>query len=426
MKLLCIGDIHLGRRPSRLAQEVLEQLGGMVPGPTVAWQRSVEHAVAEGVDAVLLAGDVVEQADDFYEAYADLQAGVQRLTEAGIRVLAVAGNHDVEVLPRLTEAVEEVRLLGAGGWWEAEIVEDADQTRVRVVGWSFPVAQVSASPLADGLPEREPLPTVGLLHCDRDQTGSRHAPVRSTELAAAPVDAWLLGHIHRPDALEGPHPSGYLGSVTGLDPSEPGVRGPWVLEVAADGSLAIEQVALAPLRWDLLTVSVDGLEQAEEVHRRVTEAIAGLHAEVSRAEQPPAAVGCRLRFEGRTHLRGEIERTLNQDDPRHAPLQRDGVVYFVHDWRLETLPPIDLEELAQGTDPVGLLAKKLLLLRGPNCEARRELVEEARRELAPVAEAPPYNALGEAPPGAERTAEILEAAAMKALDDLLAQQGDEG
>lgn len=422
MKLLCIGDIHLGRRPSRLPQEVLDRLGGTVPGPAAAWRRAVEYAVAQGVDAVLLAGDVVEQADDFYEAYADLQAGVQRLAGAGIRVLAVAGNHDVEVLPRLAEAVDGVRLLGAGGRWEAQTIEGADGTRARVVGWSFPAPQAPTSPLAGGLPERDPLPTLGLLHCDRDQTGSRHAPVRSAELAAAPVDAWLLGHIHRPDALEGPRPSGYLGSLTGLDPGEPGVHGPWLLEVAADGGLAIGQAALAPLRWEVLTVPVDGLEQAADVHRRVTEAVAALHAEVAQAARPPAAVGCRLRFEGRTQLRAELERTLHQDDPRHAPLERDGVVYFVHDWRLQTLPAIDLEELARGTDPVGLLAARLLLLRGPDCAARRALIEGAQRELAAVAEGPPCNTLGETPPGAERTAEVLEAAALKALDDLLAQR----
>ena len=48
----------------------------------------------------LLAGDVVEQEDDFYEAYGDLRRGVDRLAAAGIPVLAVSGNHDVQVLPR--------------------------------------------------------------------------------------------------------------------------------------------------------------------------------------------------------------------------------------------------------------------------------------------------------------------------------------
>jgi hypothetical protein len=46
------------------------------------------------VDAVLLAGDVVEQEDDFHEAYPDLRRGVERLTGAGIRVLGAGGAWD--------------------------------------------------------------------------------------------------------------------------------------------------------------------------------------------------------------------------------------------------------------------------------------------------------------------------------------------
>ena len=73
---------------------------------------------------MLLAGDVVEQEDDFYEAYGDLRRGVDRLAAAGVPVLGVSGNHDVQVLPRLADAVPGFRLLGRGGAWEARDVAD--------------------------------------------------------------------------------------------------------------------------------------------------------------------------------------------------------------------------------------------------------------------------------------------------------------
>ncbi|RMF20195.1 MAG: DNA repair exonuclease, partial [Deltaproteobacteria bacterium] len=128
VKLLCIGDIHLGRRPGRLPSDLFAEEGAAL-GPLAAWRRAVDEAIDRRVDAVLLAGDVVEQEDDFYEAFAPLEEGVRRLQDAGIAVLAVAGNHDVAVLPRLARVIDSFRLLGAGGRWEEATVEGEDGHR---------------------------------------------------------------------------------------------------------------------------------------------------------------------------------------------------------------------------------------------------------------------------------------------------------
>ena len=59
--LLAIGDIHLGTRPSSLPEN-LDEAGLTVRdlGPEAALQRTVDLAIQDRVDAVLLAGDVVE------------------------------------------------------------------------------------------------------------------------------------------------------------------------------------------------------------------------------------------------------------------------------------------------------------------------------------------------------------------------------
>lgn len=425
MKLLCIADIHLGRQPSRVPEVVSGRFEAGELGPAGAWTRSVDYAITSGVDAVLLAGDVVEQADDFHEAFVDLRAGVERLSEAGIAVLGVTGNHDVQVLPRLARRLSGFRLLGAGGNWEAALVAGADGAQVRVVGWSFPSQRVPTSPLAAALPERDALPTIGLLHCDRNQPASPYAPVAASELEQAPVDAWLLGHIHKPDSLAGTRPMGYLGSLTGLDPGESGAHGPWLLEVSDNGALAIEQVPLAPLRWTEVGVDVADLEVAEDVHGRITEAVESRHADIAEARHWPAAIGCRLRLTGRSALRHKLERALNADDPCAAPIDRDGVVYFIHDWRLDLLPALDLAEAARGTDPVALLARKLLVLQGGDSGERRRLIADARERLAAVPRQRPYHTLGAEPPSDAQVAATLEAAARRALDDLLAQREGE-
>ena len=134
LKLLAVGDMHLGRRPSRLPGELTGKSEEL--GPTGAWARVVEEAIEIRVDAVALAGDVVEKENDFFEAYRELHRGVVRLTASGIRVLGVVGNHDVSVLPRLAEQIEAFELLGRGGQWQSTRLEANGET-VTLWGWSL-------------------------------------------------------------------------------------------------------------------------------------------------------------------------------------------------------------------------------------------------------------------------------------------------
>src|SRR5690606_37668208 len=135
MKFLCAADLHLGRQPSRVPSAVLSS--GVELTPAVAWRRLVSEAKAMRVDAVLIAGDVLDDEHDFFEAFGDLQAGVEELVASGVEVLAVSGNHDVEVLPRLAKAVPGLVLLGEGGRWEVRTFDDGTCT-VHVAGWSYP------------------------------------------------------------------------------------------------------------------------------------------------------------------------------------------------------------------------------------------------------------------------------------------------
>ena len=425
MKLLCVGDVHLGRQPARLPAELADEIRASELGPAAAWRLTVDLALRDEADAVLLAGDVVEQEDDFYEAYGDLRRGVDRLAAAGVRVLAVSGNHDVQVLPRLADAVPGFQLLGRGGVWEVERVSGRDGRSVQVLGWSFPERWVSTSPFAaHALPALDPAagPVVGLLHCDRDAAGSPYAPVRSAELAGAPADAWLLGHVHKPDRLAPPRPIGYLGSLTGLDPGEAGPRGPWRLECAGP-EIAVQHLPLAPLRWEEVEVALDGIESAEDAHSLAVSALDALHERLAAERFRPRAVGCRLRFTGRTAHRRAVERSLAADDPRRIHHTRDEVRYFVHDWRMEAGPALDLDALARGADPPALLARKVLLLRGPADDPERQaLLADAGRRFQSLEGRRAFVGHGLAPPTGEEAADLLERAALGALSELLEQR----
>jgi exonuclease SbcD len=354
LKLLAVGDMHLGRRPSRLPAELTDQARNL--GPAEAWIRVVDAAIEEGVDAVVLAGDVVDRSDDFFEAYRQLLAGVERLAAEDIRILGVVGDHDVKVLPQLAQQIEAFELLGEGGTWQATEI-CADNEAVTIWGWSFPTQQVSESPLPDLNFERGNGPNIGLLHCDRDQTASPYAPVSSSQLEATGMDGWLLGHIHKPDVLTAPNPSGYLGSLTGLNVGETGARGPWLL-VIEDGRIAgVEQWVLAPLRWELMEVDIGGISKPEEARDRLLDCLRDLDEKVSACSNPPKALGLRVCFVGPCRHGSKVMALLSESDREQIHIGERGTHYFIEKLEVATRPEISLEELAKHNDPPGLLAQ---------------------------------------------------------------------
>lgn len=422
IRLLAVGDMHLGRVPARLPAELAADSRRY--GPAAAWTRTVDQAIAAGVDLVALAGDLVEKDDDFFEAYRDLRAGVERLTKAGIGVVGVSGNHDVLVLPRLAAELDGFRLLGAGGRWETFEHRHGNE-RLSLHGWSFPRKEVTASPLAGHSFPRGDGVHLGLLHCDRDQRESRYAPVQTDELRAAGLDGWLLGHIHRPDTLTAEMPMGYLGSLTGLHPGEHGARGPWLIEIAHGRIERVEHWPLAPLEWQRIELDLTGTATPDEAVDRLAAKLRAIEAALLERDRPPDALGLRVRLTGRTGQAGAVaaklagERNVAVSQAPHVFIERVDVA---------TRPEIDLERLAggqRGRYPA-LLAQRLLLLDRPADDAeRRRLIEAARQRLAATLDQGRWTGLQHLALDDREVADRLADSGARLLEALLAQKPGE-
>ncbi len=393
--LLAIGDIHLGTSCSGVPDWIASR--GVDPRdltPAAALRVAVDLAIENGLDAVLFAGDVVESTNARFEAIMPLEKSVRRLIDAGIEVIAVAGNHDVEALPRLAALVEGFTLLGAGGRWEARTISKNGSPVAQVVGWSFGQERVRQSPVAELLTRplsvpSSPVPRIGLLHADLNASGGPHAPVGQAELDDADCDAWLLGHVHKPSleslaASTESRPSGYLGSLVGLDPSETGPHGPWLLRVSNAGDIDISMIPLAPLRWEQVAVRVDGIEHVDDVGDRLMGEAERLVRRLGAAAPLPLAVGLRAQLTGPTTCYEDIRQWIARGEWKSMGRVVDGTAVFfnkVIDWMGLRL---DLAQTASGDDPAALLARRLLML-GRNDDESKALLDQARTKLAEVA-----------------------------------------
>ena len=427
IKLLAVGDLHLGRRPPRLPEHLSARIDDF--SPATAWERVIALALRERVQAVLLAGDVAESTQDYFEALPRLQAGAARLSRAGIQLLAVSGNHDVDILPRLIDEVPDARLLGAGGEWESVgIAGDAsgNPEEVTVWGWSFPALRVNESPILTLPANLGPAPRLGLLHCDRDQSQSTYAPVTSEQLRNTGFDAWLLGHIHQPDALGTDQAMGYLGSVVGLDAGEPGPRGPWLLEIRDGRIQRLEQRPLAPLRWERLDVDITGVTAGAAVTTAISRRLEALATDLTQGVDWPDLVGLRIRLVGECDLTREAMEAELPDSGRAMGLPGSGQIqWFLERLRIDTRPTIPLSRLAERDDQPGLLARRLLTLeRDQDDPERRELLGAAERHLASGTADSRWRQLPGEDPDAECIAEWLRERGQDALRAMLAQEAD--
>ena len=427
LKLLALGDLHIGRTPTRLPASLTAQAADF--GPASAWMAAVDLAVRESVDAVLMAGDLVESTQDYFEGLAHLQRGAQKLREHNIRLIVITGNHDVEVLPRLVDELPDIELLGRNGQWQNTVIDsrltDANE-RVRLWGWSFPSRHFHDDPLAD-FPGRSGAElNLGLLHCDRDQPTSAYAPVTSSGLANAQLDAWLLGHIHQPDALTAAKPFGYLGTVSGLDAGESGARGAWLM-VIDEGQIAeLSHIPIAPLRWDQITIDCTGAEQLPVLEGRLTEALRELASRLNSERVVPQLLGLRLHLTGETAIASETLADLAPNLDTALPLpDAPHIQWFVERQVIDLRPAIALETLAQRNDQPGLLAQKLLILQRPANDAKRDaLLNQAALHARTVSSQGRWQHLPGPTADTEQLATWLRQSAQDALRAMLANESN--
>lgn len=404
-KILAIGDVHLGTRCSGLPDNVSEWgFNSSDFSPASALSAAVDLALKENVDGVLFAGDVVDSTNARFEAIQSLEPNIERLLDADIDVIAVAGNHDVEALPRIANIYGGFTLLGADGRWQSHVISRAEKPLVEILGWSFSERRINYSPVAQLLEEPLPqsqvnIPRIGLVHADLDASGGSYAPIKQSELNQTGLDGWLLGHIHKPSLTNesgspASYPSGYLGSLVGLDPSETGPRGPWLISIPSGSDIQIEHHPIAPLRWEYLYINVQGINDPEDFPDLILSMAERKYRELAASGSAPRALGLRAIIEGASPVYEEIESYI--EGRRWEQLSRtiEDSFVFINKVVNRMGLHIDLNDRAKGDHPVAIMARRVILLEQNNGPAK-DLVKKIQTDLKPLATDPRWQDLNE-------------------------------
>lgn len=425
MKILCTGDLHIGRRSSQLPADAPPAESSAA----AAWARIVDLALREEVDVVALSGDVIDQANQFFEAIGALESGLRTLSNAGVEVVLVSGNHDHDILPRAVDSVgaPNVHLLGRGGVWERRTIERGG-VRLHLDGWSFPAGRYEASPLATYALPSDGTPVLAILHGDLDQSRSIYAPIVRAELRRHPHVLFLLGHIHARSAINEANGARafYPGSPQALDPGEPGSHGVEILEYGSGGFEA-RFVPVSSVRYEMVPVDISGMERREEVDVAIARAVTAVLEEAVTHDGALRQLRCRIRLMGETVLHSELDREVERRAGA-LELTRGAGRATVGRVEVATRPRRDLREIEAGKGVAAVVARLLVELEsGESGPLADRVLADALLKAREVETARVYQAVLEAEPvpdgvRREEAREMSVRAASVLLDRLLAQK----
>jgi hypothetical protein len=237
-RFLHASDLHL-EQPLYGVAEVPPQLRDLfLDAPRIAAERVFDTAIAEGVDFVVLSGDVLHPQEAGPPGLDFLLAQFGRLHERGIDVFWAGGMVDPpERWPRELRLPERVhRFPSARVAWHTVARTDGE---LAVVAGRAP-RRGMAIRSADYVPRRRGGYVVAAAYGKAD--------TRLTD--GSPVSFWALGGRHgRKTVASAPAVVHYPGSPQGRCPAETGPHGCTLVSVDAEGGTRTQLVTTDAVRW---------------------------------------------------------------------------------------------------------------------------------------------------------------------------------
>ena len=194
VRILHTADIHLGSPIRSIALRNPDLGERLKQASRDTFVRVVSLAIEEQVDALVLAGDIFDNAYPDLRSRAFLISQLSRASEAGVPTVLIRGNHDALLDHNAHgDLGSNIHLLHKNSP-TVEIGNTAFH------GLSFDKAHVAKSFLPDYPTPIAGKYNVGLMHTSLDgaQGHDPYAPCAAQDLIEHGYNLWCLGHIHAP------------------------------------------------------------------------------------------------------------------------------------------------------------------------------------------------------------------------------------
>lgn len=399
-KILHTADIHLDSPLVSLALRDEALRANIQSATRSAFVRIVDTAIAEGVAALLIAGDLYDGAQRSAKTAAFLVGQFERLRAAEVPVFYIKGNHDAEnpitgevALPDNVHVFD-----GRGGKVQLE------GTDIWIHGVSFNEKHASKSLLGKFGGPVSGAVNIAMLHTSLAGAAGhdKYAPCSVAELAALGFDYWALGHVHKRQVHSEVPWVVMPGIPQGRDIGEAGPKSATLLTIE-NGAIGIEEVPTSVISFLGHSIDVSGAEADDEIRQKIR---SGLHGPIQDMRADDAAI-LRLTIWGST--------------ARHWQVLRDRDIWA--------------EIVSQIAEETGRLwiEKLSFALETPSASAETSANQELGRLMAQIASEEGFAAQAQAEvdevllqlPPARRAELMSDAAALSSLTKALAGAGSE-
>jgi DNA repair exonuclease SbcCD nuclease subunit len=310
----------------------------------------IDLALRRQVNLVILAGDLYDGDWTDFRTGLFVHAQLARLAAPGILVFVVRGNHDAEsIITRQLPRQDHVHVFSS----RSAQTRVLDALGVAVHGRSFPDRAVTED-LVPGYPA--PVAgcfNIGVLHTSL--TGSpdhgTYAPTRLDRLIATGYDYLALGHIHARQVVRESAPRiVFPGNLQGRHAQEIGPKGCEIVTVEDGYITQTEFVALDVVRWHVLTLDCQGLQDIDALCDHFAAAL-----ELAIAADRDRLHVLRVRLQGDSRLhRVEACQPGTLEAALHAALrQRDLADVWIERVLMQLRSPLDRAAAAARPDAVG-------------------------------------------------------------------------
>ncbi|HEY7589385.1 MAG TPA: DNA repair exonuclease [Candidatus Limnocylindrales bacterium] len=282
LRLLHTADVHVGARHADLGDQAASQRERQFS----AFKATIDLAIAEKVDIVLIAGDLFDSNTQPKRSVERVAAQLRRLAENRIRAVIIPGTHDVYDRSSVYRAHDLTAMAAAEGAEDFVTVLTPERGEVAIPSCDavvfarvFDTKRAPRSPLADlkvgG--DRRATWKVGLLHAAvaiPGRTDGDEVVVTREEIAATGLDYLALGHWHSTQR-------GTAGAVTYAYSGAPEPvavdqdRAGKVLLVTLDNALgqkavAIEERQVGRTRFEKVEIDASGIASQPALVERLS------------------------------------------------------------------------------------------------------------------------------------------------------------
>jgi DNA repair exonuclease SbcCD nuclease subunit len=354
MRFLHCADIHLDsplRGLERYEGAPVEEVRGATRR---AFENMVEYALRERVDFVVIAGDLYDGDWPDFNTGLFFAKGMAQLGESGIAVYVLRGNHDAaSKLTRSLPLPKNVHLFPN----KAPTTLTDDNLGLAVHGQSFATAAVLED-LAAGYHEAvRGYFNLGVLHTSLNGRPGHdnYAPTSEQVLRSKGYDYWALGHVHAREIVSRDPWVVYPGNIQGRNIREQGAKGCELVTVE-DDSITTESVALDVLRWTELNIDVAEMPDLDTLFDRIARDV---RSGITLADGRILGVRLRVHGAGAVHRDVSARPEMIAEQIRAIALDASGGNAWLEKIDFRVRPPIEIDRLAVGDDPVALLVREL-------------------------------------------------------------------